>query len=90
MLEIEAKVKVDSLDAVAVRLESLGATLLDNSVQRDCYFNDRDKKLASADKSLRIRRQSSVGIEKVILTYKGKRGKSEFKSRPEYEVQVDD
>jgi adenylate cyclase class 2 len=90
MLEVEAKVKVDSLDAVAVRLESLEARLIDKLVQRDCYFDDRDNRLAASDKGLRIRRQSSAGIDKVLLTYKGKRGKSQFKSRPEYEVQVDD
>jgi adenylate cyclase class 2 len=89
-IEIEAKVKVDSLDAVAVRLGSLGAKLLDRLVQRDCYFNDSDGRLASSDKGLRIRRQSSAGVDKVILTYKGKRGKSQYKSRAEYEVQVDD
>ena len=89
-IEIEAKVKVDSLDAIAVRLESLEAKLLEKLVQRDCYFEDRDGWLASNDKGLRIRRQTSVGIEKVILTYKGKRGESQFKSRAEYEVQVDD
>jgi adenylate cyclase class 2 len=90
MLEVEAKVKVDSLEVVAARLGSLGAKLIDKLVQRDCYFNDCDGKLASNDKGLRIRRQTSTGIDKVILTYKGKRGKSKFKSRPEYEVQVDD
>ena len=90
MLEIEAKVKVDSLDAIAARLESLDARLLDKLVQRDCHFDDRENGLTAGDKSLRVRRQSSACVEKVILTYKGKRGKSEFKSRPEYEVQVDD
>ena len=90
MLEVEAKVKVDSLDQVAARLESLGITQFDKLVQRDCYFDNGDNSLASNDKGLRIRRQSSSGDEKTILTYKDKRGESKYKSRPEYEVQVDD
>lgn len=89
MLEIEAKVKVDSLDTIAQRLESLDAKLLDKLVQCDSYFDDPESSLLSADKGLRLRRQRSGDLERVILTYKGKRGESKFKSRAEYEVEVD-
>ena len=90
MLEIEAKVKVDSLDTVAQQLKSLDATHVDKLVQWDSYFDGPRKHLLMADKGIRMRQQSSDGPDKSILTYKGPRGDSDFKSRPEYEVQVDD
>ena len=90
MLEIEAKIKVDSLDTVAGLLDRCDAKLLADLTQRDCYFDDPENKMSSGNNSLRIRRQISAGVEDIILTYKGKRGDSKFKSRPEHQVCVDD
>ena len=42
-LEIEAKLKIDSLDAVAEKLDSLGAEFVGEQIQRDYYFEDADE-----------------------------------------------
>ena len=89
-VEIEAKIKVDSLDSVAERLESLGAEFIGERIQRDYYFEDADGTMAKNDKALRVRRESDAKGEKVVLTYKGPREDGQFKVRPEFEVGADD
>lgn len=86
--EIEAKLKVDSLDEVAQRLTSLDAEFLQEQVQQDYYFDDINKSLIKNDKGLRLRRQR-VGSElKIFLTYKGSREQNIFKKRQEIEIEV--
>ena len=89
-LEIEAKLKIDSLDAVAEKLDSLGAEFVGEQIQRDYYFEDADETMAKTDRCLRIRRQTDAAGQKVILTYKGPRKDGQFKVRPEFEVGADD
>lgn len=87
-IEIEAKISVESFDSVISRLEESGATFKGKVLQRDSFFADKEKKLIATDRGLRLRRQIGDGVEKIILTYKGKRQKKGFKSRREIEVEV--
>jgi adenylate cyclase class 2 len=95
-LEIEAKVKVGRLEPVAEKLRCCGAKFLQTVCEEDLYFNSGDGTLVKNDCGLRLRkRQQAKGgrqklKEKIILTYKGPRGKSVFKSRQEVQVEVDD
>jgi adenylate cyclase class 2 len=88
-IEIEAKLKVDSLQQVERKLTEIGAEYLTEQLQRDCYFDDRHRSLTETDRCLRLRRQSSAGSEKFFLTYKGAKESDNFKKRQEIETEVD-
>lgn len=87
-VEIEAKVAVHSHEAIAEKLRSLAAVLLADIEQADVYLDYPDKSLTAAGKGFRIRKQTAAGVDRVVLTYKGKRQDSIYKVRPEYEVEV--
>jgi len=89
-LEIEAKVKVESLEEIAERLTALGGALQYELLQADTYFDDAGRTLLASDCGLRLRRQKGRAGEKVLLTYKGPRQKTHFKSRDEIEIEVSD
>jgi adenylate cyclase class 2 len=88
--EIEAKLKVDSIEQVEDTLRVLGAEFVAEQVQSDYHFDDERGTLAKADKCLRLRRQAAGGQEKYFLTYKGPKEKSNLKKRQEVEVEVSD
>ena len=89
-VEIEAKLKVDSLDEVEAQLRSLGATFVAIQNQTDQHFDDSRRSMADNDKCLRLRKQDVEGRVKHILTYKGPQQKSNVKKRQENEVEVTD
>ncbi len=89
-LEIEAKVKVDGLDAVGERLEGLGAEDRGVVTHLDTYYGGGEGVLIKRGCSLRLRRWIDAAGEKVILTYKGPKQKGRFKKRMEIEVEVAD
>lgn len=88
--EIEAKLKVDSLDVIAKRLVELSAEFLAEQLQTDYYFDDANKTLTATDRCLRLRRSLIGQTEKIFLTYKGAKEKDEFKKRQEIEIEVAD
>ena len=88
--EIEAKLKVDSLEEIAEKLVELGAEFLAEQVQTDYYFDDADSTLKNSDQALRVRRQVTEKTEKVLLTYKGSKSKDNFKKRQEIEIEIKD
>ena len=87
-IEIEAKIRVESLAPTAEKLSEAGAKFECEIVQTDTFFNDVENKLAGSGIGLRLRRQIGSETEKVILTYKGPRKKAMFKSRREIEVRI--
>jgi len=86
--EIEAKLKVDSLQEIVERLAELGAEFLEEQLQTDYYFDDVNRTLTKTDKCLRLRRQLTKEQEKVFLTYKGPKEKDQLKKRQEIEIEV--
>ncbi len=88
-MEIEAKLKVDSLDEVEARLRDLGGEFVASQDQRDLQFDDVDGTMARTDQCLRLRRQVASGKTQYILTYKGPKAQSDVKERREVEVEVD-
>ena len=88
--EIEAKLKVDSLPEIAEKLDGLGAVFLEEQSQQDYYFDDKNRTLTKTDRCLRLRQQRVGEDEKVLLTYKGAKEKSNFKKRQEIEIEVPD
>ena len=87
-VEIEAKLKVDSLQEIVERLAELGAEFSEEQMQKDYYFDDANRTLTKADECLRLRRQLTGDDEKVFLTYKGAREKGKFKKRQEIEIEI--
>ncbi|UCC22551.1 MAG: class IV adenylate cyclase [Planctomycetota bacterium] len=87
-VEIEAKLKVDSLQEIADKLNALGAEFLQEQMQTDYYFDDANRTLTKADTCLRLRRQRAGETESLFLTYKGAKEKDEFKKRQEIEIEV--
>lgn len=89
-VEIEAKLKVDSLSVVERKLTELGAEFHAEQLQTDFLFDDANTALTMADCCLRLRRQSIEGGEEFFLTYKGAKEKSDFKKRREIEIEIVD
>lgn len=88
--EIEAKLKVDSLEKLEEQLSSLGAEFVERQRHLDYYFDDERSTFAKNDKCLRLRLQSTADEKKIFLTYKGPKEKDNFKKRVEAEIEVDD
>ena len=87
-IEIEAKLKVDSLREIKSRLVELGAEFLEEQFHKDTYFDDTGDTLKNSDRCLRLRRQRVGQNEKILLTYKGAKEKDNFKKRQEIEIEV--
>jgi adenylate cyclase class 2 len=89
-IEIEAKLKVDSLPEIARKLKAAGAEFLHQLLQTDMYFDDRKAGLRKSDSALRLRRQFIGRKEQVVITFKGPRQKGRFKQRREIQFEVAD
>ena len=88
--EIEAKLKVDSLQEIERKLPELGAEFLAEQLQTDYHFDDANTTLTKTDRCLRLRKQMVGKNESLFLTYKGAKEKSNFKRRQEIEFEIKD
>ena len=88
--EIEAKLKVDSLQEVERKLAEVGAEFVGEQLQTDTYFDNADGFLKSDDRALRVRRQRAGQKGKMFLTYKGAKEQNDFKKRQEIEIEIGD
>jgi adenylate cyclase class 2 len=87
-IEIEAKLKVNSLEEVERKLTEAGAEFEQEQLQTDCHFDDANGTLQKTDRCLRLRRQLVDDSERFFLTYKGAKEESSFKRRQEIEIQI--
>jgi adenylate cyclase class 2 len=88
-LEIEAKIRVGDYDLVMRRLAELQAVAQTIVWEEDVYFGDDAGVLSRSDSGLRLRKRIIKGKgEQFILTFKGPRQQSAFKSRSETETGV--
>ena len=89
-LEIEAKMKVESFDAVRDRLRDAGAEPRGTVTETNTFFDTPDRALLASDRGLRLRRRASPdGGEAFIVTHKGPRAHGPLKSREEVELTVE-
>lgn len=90
--ELEAKVKVDRHHPYRQRLESAGAKPIGAHLETNTFFDTEDRSLLASDKGLRLRvsRDPDGETERAVVTYKGPRQPSVFKSREESETSVGD
>jgi adenylate cyclase, class 2 len=91
-VELEAKIKVDSLAPVRAKLEAAKAKFVGDFLETNVMFDTEDRTLLAADKGLRVRcaRNLADKGEYCTMTYKGPRNHSNMKSRPETELEVGD
>ncbi len=89
-VEIEAKLKVDSLGEVEARLAASGASAAGEVIQSDWYFDTADRKLTRGDECLRLRSEKRASRERLVLAYKGPKQKDDYKQRQEAELEVND
>ncbi len=89
MLEIELKLKVDSLEPTITKLKQLGAKFEGDFLQTDSYYDDSEDSLVNSDRCLRIRKHKNHLGEAIELTYKGARENHRFKSRREIGLKVE-
>jgi adenylate cyclase class 2 len=88
-IEIEAKLKVDSLEEVKRKLIEAGAEFGQEQLHLDSYFDDANTTFKKSDSCLRLRRLLVGKSERFFLTYKGAKEKNEFKKRQEVEIEVE-
>ncbi len=88
--EFEAKLMVDSLQEIAEKLTLLGAEFIEEQMQKDHYFDDADSSLLKTDRCLRVRSSVTGQDEKIFLTYKGPKEKTDLKKRQEIELELAD
>jgi adenylate cyclase class 2 len=89
-VEIEAKMKVENLANVRERLQSVGAVMAGEHLERNVFFDTEDRSLLAADEGLRLRmsQDTRTGKTVYIITFKGPRQHGQLKSRDENEVTV--
>jgi len=90
MVEIEAKLKVESLEPIVQKLKQIGAIFGGSVFQTDSYFDDKSGSLAKSDRALRLRCETREAIVKNVLAYKGPREAGAFKRRQEIQFGVED
>jgi len=88
--EIEAKLRVTSLEEVAQRLAQCGAKSVATRLQIDCYYDAEDRRLTETDRCLRLRTERTGQRDRLILTYKGPKQADDFKKREEVNLMFSD
>ena len=89
--EIEAKLKVDSLeDGRTAGSRECGASFLRETMQTDRTSIRPTDKLTRPDECLRLRHDKTAGGERLILAYKGPKEQDDYKKRVELEIEVND
>lgn len=91
-LEIEIKVKVESLSAIRDKLTADGCEKIADQDEYDLYFNSPVRDFAQSDEALRLRYVKNQKVGKIMppcITYKGpKVGREGFKAREELIVDL--
>jgi adenylate cyclase class 2 len=82
--EVEMKFRAAGGDAIAQRLEGLGAIPGQSVAQEDAYFNHPVRDFAQTNEALRLRRQGDENR----ITYKGPRHAGPTKTREEIEIPI--
>jgi adenylate cyclase class 2 len=89
-MEIEAKLKIDSHDAVRARLKAVGATFISRVLEANHIFDTPDGLLRASGCGLRVRdcRALQGVAPPPTLTFKGPRQPGALKTRRELETSI--
>ena len=90
--EIEAKMKVEDLEAVRGRLRALSARRVASELETNTFVDAPDGSLVGAGKGLRVRDARDLESDRVrhVVTFKGPQQKGDLKNREEIEFCADD
>jgi adenylate cyclase, class 2 len=86
MLEVEVRYRTADRAGVIARLAGWGATLAEDRIAVDRYFNPPGRDLKASDETFRLRRVGPLNC----LTYKGPRRDADTKTRTEIEIPLAD
>lgn len=89
-VEIETKLKVDSLTPVTERLRALDARFVAHQDQEDLYCDNHHGHMVRQDKCLRVRIQTTDQSTQSFITFKGPKQEADVKRRQEIEMPVPD
>ncbi len=92
-IEIEAKLRIESFAPLLERLEGFSAKRKSLLRQVDNYLDNKDSEMLTSDRALRLRSESDVDnpdSSQTILSYKGPKSDSGYKSREEIETNISD
>jgi adenylate cyclase class 2 len=89
-IEIEAKIAVDSFDAVRASLRSLGAQRVGERFEINTFFDTPNRELLARGEGIRLRleRDAATNRERTVITWKGPVQPGRLKSREEIEFEV--
>ena len=92
MVEVEIKLKIDSVDSVINKLKDLGFIEGDVFIESDTYFDNKNSDIRLSDKAVRIRETvNQTTYERYYqLNFKDKKYDNVSMTRPEYETRFDD
>ena len=88
MYEVEIKVRVKNIKDTHDLLQKLSPTLVEEVSYYDTYFDNELREFTNEEKELRVR-EITNGKKKVILTFKDNPFDKSTKSKPEFEVSLD-
>jgi len=84
VLEIEIKAPCSDLEALEIRLKSLGARDFGRLFQDDVYYSHPSRDFGRTDEGLRLRVENDL----TVVTYKGPKLDPRSKTREELEISV--
>lgn len=89
MIEVEVKAKIDDINKIKSKLNSLQIHKEKEEYQEDIYFKSPIVDFSKTDEALRIRKIIINNNEKVFVTYKGPKIDEFSKTREEIEMIVE-
>ena len=91
MIEVEIKLKIDTIEMVQSQLQRLGFTGAGTVKETDKYFDNAGGEIRNGDSALRIREivDMETGKSQSQITFKGKKLDQITMTRPEYETGVE-
>lgn len=92
MVEVEIKLKIDSVDTIKSKLLALGFAECGTLVETDTYYDNRNGDIRLSDNALRIRKtvNKETGSSFAQINFKEKKLDNKSMSRHEYESDVTD
>lgn len=92
MIEVEIKLKINSIPPVLESLKTLGFKELSTLTEIDTYFDSKPGTVRANDQALRIRetKNHTTGEHFCQVNFKDRKINSESVTRPEFETLVDD
>lgn len=92
MIEVEVKLKINSVEDVISKLKELGFSEAEMLRETDTYFDNKEGAIRHSDRALRIRETYNYNSDNSCcqINFKDKKYDNKSMSRPEFETEVND